>query len=239
MATLTSKRVLESSDSQHVLDVRNVLQDCCERQASCCFKLIHNGFVAPATFVSLHQDTVELQIAVDVDDESPLPRSITCVSFSYRSKFCAFLGCLIEVLPVQGGTQRVLASIPPQLVATNLRQSFRVPVIENSGLETLLQLANQSWRVVQARDIAETGIEIEYAGGDSPELKVGDAVLIELRFRDETVQKSGQIRRISPSRLGVAFDSTSNEHDTLGEGQLSRITLLLQQLWLKNRLKEF
>jgi len=237
MGLLTSKRVLEPVDSANSLESAKVIQDCCERGMACLFKLIHSGSVAPARFLTLVGSNVELQLSMEDDDERLPEQAIACVSFSYQSKFCAFLGCVVEVGPMVAKNQRVTVSIPKQVLTTNLRQSFRVPVIPEAKLETLILLPSQQWLPVQARDIADSGIEVELTAANWPELNVGTAVTIELRFRGESIQKSGKIRRINASIFGIAFDDVVNERERSRDAQLARMTLVLQQLWLKNRTK--
>ncbi|WP_157606042.1 hypothetical protein [Schlesneria paludicola] len=228
---------MDSIDSANSLESAKVLHECCERGTSCRFKLIHNGYVAPARFLTLNGSNVRLQLSVEHDDE-PLPeQAIACISFSYQSKFCAILGCVIEVGPLVAEYQSVTISIPKQVLTTNLRQSFRVPVVPDAGLETRILLPNQQWLPVQARDLADSGIEVELTAADWPELTVGTAVAIELRFRGETLEKPGEVRRINASGFGIAFDDVGSECEAPRDAQLARMTLVLQQLWLKNRTK--
>lgn len=237
MGLLTSKRALDSIGSAASLESAKVLRDCCERGTPCQFKLIHNDYVAAGRFHNLNGWYVDLQLSMEQDDEAVPEQAIACLSFSYQSKFCAVLGYVVEVRSMIASNQSVTVSIPKQVLTTNLRQSFRVPILPDAGLEALILLPSQQWLRVQARDLADSGIEIELNAADWPELKVGTTVTIELRFRGKSVQKLGEIRRIHSSEIGIAFVDSTSDREVSRDVELARMTLVLQQLWLKSRAK--
>ena len=124
-------------------------------------------------------------------------------------------------------------------MTTNLRQSFRVPVIKDSGLRSLIRTADdQTYDDVVVRDIADAGIEIEFSVGNVPELTVGRFLDVELRFRDETIQRRGEVRRVTGNKVGLAFNpQPEDEQENQQAIRMNGLVLAIQQLWLRSRLK--
>ena len=238
MASVTSSRAIGSDDLQSSLDSKKVITECCECSGSCRFQMVHSGYSTPASFVTTSPRGVELRISPENAEEKFSPQSICCVSFPYRTSFCAFLGCLMDVRLLSSGERRLTVSIPQQLMTTNLRQSFRVPVIKDSGLQSLIRTAVDQTYDVVVRDIADAGIEIEFSVGNVPELTVGRFLDVELRFRDETIQRRGEVRRVTGNKVGLAFNpQPEDEQENQQAIRMNGLVLAIQQLWLRSRLK--
>jgi hypothetical protein len=239
MFTFTSNltsRSSNTSDTQCSLDAKRILGECCEQLSACRFQLVHCEYSVHATFAATFPDYIELAVSSSESDEPIHPQAICCISFSYGTSYCAFLGCLIDVRLVQRGEYRVCATTPKQLTVTNLRQSFRVPVIEASGLETTVRNGKGEAFSVVAHDITEQGIEIEFPSGSHHNCSLRSMVNVELKFRGEVVHRMAQVRRVIGDRCGLAFEAPS---DAAGQKQAScmrGIVLSLQQLWLRSRL---
>ena len=130
----------------------------------------------------------------------------------------------------------MIATVPKELTITNLRQSFRVPVIRTAGLETIIRTEDDRTFIVNALDIAEAGLEVEFAGGDTSGLVIGAPVVVELGFRGEVIQRAAEIRRIHAGRCGLLFDNRSDEIGHRQAACVHGLVLSLQQHWLKSRL---
>jgi hypothetical protein len=217
-------------------DPRLVLADCCEQKASCRFQLVHCDYLVRATFVAVHDEWVELQVFWNPGDERIHTQAICCVSFPFGNTCCAFLGCVIDVRHPQPGEIRVFAAIPKQLMVSNLRHKFRVPIVEQAGLETIVRTSQKREFPVIARDITEQSMEVEFAPTDDHGLSVGAMVQIELRFRKDDVQKMAEVRRITGLRCGLSFCGSQEVNGQHTDARLHSLVVSLQQVWLKNRL---
>ena len=234
---ISTSTVAGDSDSTSVeLDVKRVLTDCCAQSASCRFQLVHSEFSMHATFLALHDVALELQLYSEDVGGSLHSEAICCLSFPYGASFCAFLGRLIDVSNLELGERRVLCTVPPQLTVTNLRESFRVPVVEQAGLVTILCTPSNQRFTVSACDITEAGMEINFAAGDDHGLTVGTSVAVELQFRGKVVKRTAEIRRLVRNRCGLSFNRPSGATARQEAEQLRGIVLSLQQVWLKSRL---
>lgn len=234
--TLISSPKSEVVESKNFLDSAKVLNEGCAQRMVCRFETIHNGYSTSATLMKLHPQGIEMRIAVDTSDEPLTEQAICSVSFSTGPTICAFLGHLFDIRVLPSGERKVFLTVPHQIYATNLRKAFRVPVILNSGLETRVWTPDGRKHHVIACDIAEAGIEIEFESGDIPAVEVGSKLEVELRFRNEMVKRTGEIRRVAGPRCGLAFSSNAEEVDRDQAARLSRFVITLQQIWLKNRI---
>jgi hypothetical protein len=237
LLTTTFTRTAETNDARNSDDATKVLSECCEVNAACRLQFAHNGYSARATFVALRPQGIELRLSAEENDEPLLPQAICCVSFPYKTTFCAFLGKLDEVHQLSSGGCRVVATTPKQLTTTNLRQSFRVPVNTEAGLVTTVRMPDDQAFVVQTRDIAESGLEIEFSRKDHPELTVGATLIAELQFRGEVVQRKCEVRRVAGKQCGLLFCRQPNEDEQRPADRMNGMLLSLQQLWLKSRVK--
>lgn len=235
--TQTLARTPETVDSKNYLDSAKVLNECCAQKTVCRFELIHNSYSTSATLIKLHPQGIELRISADDANEPLIEQAICSISFSVGPTICAFLGHVIDVRVLTSHERKVFVTVPDRLFATNLRRSFRVPVVMDSGLEVRVWTADGVKHWVTACDVAESGIEIEFEAGKVPTVKVGGRLEIELRFRDETVKRTAEIRRIAGPRCGLSFGSNVEEVDREQAARLSRFVISLQQIWLKNRIK--
>ena len=237
MTTSTPSRSSEVDGMRYSLDSTRILTECCEQSATCRFQLVHCVYSVHATFVAMHEEWIELQMPPN-EGESPLiQHAICCISFSYGTSYCAFLGCLIDVRRMVPGELQIVVTFPKQLIVTNLRQSFRVPVVEKSGFETLIRTLKDEEYSVIARDITEGGIEVEFPPGTDPGLTIGSTISVEMRFKGEVVQRAATVRRTVDNRCGVAFVNAQDDNAQRQASRMRGMVLSLQQLWLRSRLK--
>ncbi|MEK6257848.1 MAG: hypothetical protein AABP62_04430 [Planctomycetota bacterium] len=88
-----------------------------------------------------------------------------------------------------------------------------------------------------ALNIAETGIEIEFAAREVAPLSVGTLVGIELCFRDEIVHLTGEVRRHQGTHCALMFAEPTSDQSQHKAARLHGMVMSLQQFWLKNRLR--
>lgn len=237
MFTSTSNRPESVDGTRNSLDSTRILSECCEHLATCRFQLVHCVYSVHAKFMELREQWIEIQMPSNDGDSQLIEHAICCVSFSYGTSYCAFLGCLVDIRKNVPGQIRIVATFPKQLIVTNLRRTFRVPVIDNSGLETIIRTSKGEEFTVVTRDITEGGIEFESFTGIDAGISIGSKVSVEMKFRGEVVERSAEVRRVLDNRCGVAFDDIRDDHSQIQALQMRGIVLSLQQLWLRSRVK--
>jgi len=232
-----SDRAMTSGRLQQPVEASLILSECCEQEVSCRLQLVHSGHCVRATLQSLSKHGVLLRVALDDHSDELRFHALCCVAFPHRSSLCAFLGCLLEIRNPDSAGREVVIGMPQLLAVTNLRQSFRVPVVHQSGLQVLFRLPDQRELVAEALNIAESGIEVKFAAKDNPPvLAAGTAVGVELRFRDELVQLTGEVRR-HQGTCAVEFAKPEGDGPQRQAVRLHGMVLSLQQRWLKSRLR--
>jgi hypothetical protein len=235
MASSTSNRSGDIGGGRNSLDSAAILKECCEQSVACRLQLVHCVYSVSATFFTLHEEWVEMVLPKDGESHL-IQHAICCISFTYGTSYCAFLGCLVDVRQHTPGKVRIVATFPKQLTVTNLRQSFRVPVIESSGLETIIRTFDAQEFHVVAHNITESGMEVEFPERTDYGLTPGASVSVELRFRGEIVLRSAEVRRISENYCGLVFASPLDVQSQNAAARMRGIVLSLQQMWLKSRL---
>lgn len=235
MTAITSSLSAAPVDPRH-MGTAAILDDCCANSVVCRFQLAHSGDSMTASFHSQSRQGIEFVVSPPENGRFPRSQAIVCVSFPFRTSFCAFLVCVTDVQQLNSGKCLVVSTVPEDVTITNLRQSFRVPVIRHSGLETILRTSDDQTFHVNALDIAESGIEVEFEAGTDSGLAVGSSVIVELRFRGEVIQRTAEVRRIYADRCGLYFENSADESGHRVAARLHGLVLAIQQLWLKSRL---
>jgi len=187
--------------------------------------------------IKIQPQGLELRMSSDDRSEPVLTQAICCVSFSNGMSYSAFVGLVLDVRSHKTGERDVVVAIPPQILTTNQRHSFRVPVIKDSGLETVISTPDKRRFDVTTRDIAETGIEFEFGTDECPSLVAGTSLDVELRLRGEIVQRRGEVRRAIGNVCGLSFNALSDEDGCRRVARMNGFVLTLQQMWLKSRMK--
>lgn len=213
-----------------------ILAECCEQKRTCRFQMVHNGFSASASFAVLQPNEITLLVSRS-DAALLVPQAICCVSFPHNGTYCAFLSNLLDVRENNFASRKISVAVPKQLVSTNLRQSFRVPIVPEAAFEAAVSLADDQWMTVRAIDIAQTGLEVELPESDTASLSIGDIVNSEFRFHEDVVRHYCEVKRVSGRRIGLAFVVADEEEDRVKANVVSNIVISLQQVWLRNRTK--
>ncbi len=238
MVSLVPTTATEPAGPQRELDALPILKEGCTFATTTRLQLVHSGHSVTATLRSVTTTGVVLRIATDDHTDELSPHALCCVAFPHRTSLCAFLGCLLEIRNSDEVGREVVVALPQRLVVTNLRRSFRVPVVSDSGLIVVLRRDDRSLCHVTARNMAENGIEVEFdSDREVPSLPLGTVLAIELHFHQEQIHLTGEVGRQQGSHCGLLFSTRSGEAAQQQSARLHGVVLSLQQLWLKSRLR--
>ena len=228
----------EVAAPQREADALPILNDSCAFRTTCRLQLVHSGHSVTATLQSVTASGLVFRIAKDDHSDELFPHALCCIAFPHRTSLCAFLGCLLEIRNSDESGREVVVAVPQRLVVTNLRKSFRVPVVSGSKLLVILKQAGlPPWKVT-AGNIAETGIEVEFpTDSDVPTLPLGTVVEVELHFRQEQLRLTASVRHQQGPECGLLFVAATGAESQHQTERLHGIVLSLQQLWLKSRLQ--
>lgn len=221
------------------VDVGSVLKDSCEAGTTCRVMFVHSGQSMPAVLESVEGSRVQVRIACDALENGIVPRSLVCLSFPHRASLYAFFACILDVYSTEGSRTSLFVERPSRLTVVNLRRSFRVPVVFQSGLQADACVCGRQSVSVNALNVAETGIEFEFAPSDNPPvLEVGTPIKLTLRFRNEFVEMAGEVKRHQGQSCAVMFTSAMDAALQSDDSRWHTIVVALQQLWLKSRLRK-
>lgn len=238
MASSVHSPAAEATPLQREADALPILNDSCAYMTTCRLQLVHSGHSVTATLRSVTASGLVLRIAQDDHSDELFRHALCCVAFPHRTSFCAFLGWLLEIRNADEAGREVVVAVPQRLVITNLRKSFRVPVVSDSGLRVVLQRAGLPLSNVTPKNITETGIEVEFPTDcEVPLLPVGIVVDVELHFRQEQLRLAATVRHQEGPLYGLLFVPEIRAEIHHQTHRLHGIVLSLQQLWLKSRLQ--
>lgn len=235
MPPTAATRAIEVDDSSHAIAPSQILRSCCENNYSCCFQIVQHEWSSPANFLRISPAGLEVLIATDEGRDVLRIGTICCISFPYELSFCVFLASISDLLIKGGNEFRIVLPVPQQIKVSNLRRLYRVPIISDAELTVTVKLSDDRSQRVHARDIAESGIEIDFGDGELPALNIGMLLGIELNYRDESAQRKAEVRRLDGTRCGLLFRPPSADVEREQSAALHNIVMSLQQLWLKSR----
>ena len=210
-----------------------VLHECCERKMLCRLHLLHNGQTIGAKFHASQSDRVVLHVDGQRVD-SLQPDALVCVAFPFQQSLCAFLSCVKKVRDGDAALE-VHFDLPATLTATNLRRSFRVPVVPNADVELTMRLPDGTQIDGELLNMSESGVEVNLATDDL-RLSVDVEVQAELRFRGEHLEFAAIVRRRHQSRRALQFYVSHTPDSRPRVAALQRVVRSLEQIWLKSRL---
>jgi hypothetical protein len=211
-----------------------ILTDCCQRQASCRLHLLHKGRVIDSTFVSLQPGCITVAFTNTSRDDSPPTGSLCCVTFPYRQSLHAFLAG-VQIAISDGTATEVQLDLPASLSVTNLRRTYRVPVVRESGVELIVHLPDGRRIPSEILNLSEAGAEVTLPADDIP-LPVDTEIRCDLKFRDDTLEVPAIVRRRQQAHCGFQFALIRVPESRRAIATLQRMVRSLEQVWLKNRL---
>lgn len=217
----------------HSVPAAPILQDCCARSVACRLHLLHSGQFADARFHLCNDDRLVVHVApCDLDDTLQID-ALCCVAFPFNTSLYAFLDCIKNVRDGSVAVE-ILFARPTVLTATNLRKSFRVPVIRADEVHVEMRLPDGTRMAAIPVNVSESGIEIEL-GPDDTRLQVDTEVQFSLRFRDDTVYIPAIVQRRQQSRRALKFQPNFLPDSRQRIAMLNRVIRALEQVWLKSR----
>lgn len=228
--------VSDQKNPQQAPSHKKILIDCCDQKRACRFLMLHSGFSAKAIFAAFNTNDVTLLVSRE-EATTLIPQAICCVSFPHNGSYCAFLSNLIEATEGNADHFKATLSLPNQLVTTNLRQSFRVPVLPEAEFKAAISPNDDQWFAVIPIDIAQTGLEIELGEKTEFAPAIGDVVNAEFGLNAETVRRRCEVRRIAGPRVGLSFVESDDKADLEKATAISSMVISLQQVWLRSRVK--
>lgn len=220
--------------SAHVARPLPLLHDCCEQTTSCRLHLLHTGDQVPAMFQAVSQRQLIVRVAESYQAASLHVDALCCISFPVQQSFCAFLGRVTGNVMTAAGAE-IAFTLPQVIESTNLRRSFRVPIVQEAHVELVVCTRGRMRLSALPVNASDSGLEAQLTTDEAP-IEVNDPVRLDIRFRKDMVELPAVVRRREASRFGFELDlpAIPDSRERLAAWQ--RMVRSLEQVWLKNRL---
>jgi len=209
-----------------------MLATSCDALLSAVVILPDFDFTSHARFAELTDDSVSLDLVSDVTDEPKLLATCT-VSFYREGRAHIFISSVREFgRPNAGGFPRLVLRLPKQIVGTDVRETFRVPVVESAPLEVALTAGGGGPYQPRALDVSLGGMQLEFSADADPDLAVGTPCSVSLTLAKAVVELDGEIRRRSKHQYGVFFSGILKAGELRPPDTYRAIIIALERLWL-------
>ena len=124
---------------------------------------------------------------------------------------------------------------PTNALSAKGRSVFRIPLIEDHGLEVRVVLDEGRAVVADGVDISIAGTQVQFPPEEDPQLRVGDVVGIELCHGLRSIQLNGLVRRRADAGYGFSFPGCMTEGELSPRPELQEMVAILQRHWLDHR----
>lgn len=128
---------------------------------------------------------------------------------------------------------------PPEETETqtqdeNRRESFRVPVIEDSGLRVTL-ISGKERCESKPTNISMTGVFVEVPKDRTIPLDINDELRARLSMNKTEIELEAIVRRIEPNGFGLFFPEAFKGEHVDPPPTVRRIVMDLQRRWMMHR----
>ncbi|MCP4677601.1 MAG: hypothetical protein GY854_19215 [Deltaproteobacteria bacterium] len=213
------------------------LQQLCDKQRYSSIMLPDLGAIYEGCFFELCETSITIKVYSEVVTE-PVRFGACCISYYQNNRSCVFISHVLEYNHDPAWDYpRLTIGLPNMVATTETRKAFRVPVIEDSGLELTLTTTDGQKSSPTAENISFGGLFVTYAQGDDPQLEVGSKIEAELRLLDHQVRVKSEIRSRREQSYGLFFFELVRDDDFDPPDSLRAIINVLERLWIQNKRK--
>lgn len=222
------------STTTDAAEIARLVKDWCDRRVRAEVMCGASGTVLFACFGATAEGAVRLDV-VGGDPCPTLPLSLCIVTLHMgtvaRVFFASLLGC-----EGTASKRSVWLQMPRAVAGADGRFTFRVPIFDDSGLETSLALGKGSWLGVKALDLSLTGVRVELPVGCPVVLNPDVLSRLKLEHAVGSVELEASVRRAEPPVYGLMFsDLVRPGGEIVASNQLASIVNALEHAWLRER----
>ena len=226
----------ESKDPiQH--DVVPTLQKCCAQSLPAMLVPLDDTAAYSALFSVLTDDSVVFAIPAEFGEAMFRHLAFCLVSFSSGGGTKGFFARVRELKhdPKSSDPMELHLELPAQILSTDRRSLFRIPVLGDHGLQVKLFAEDgESWSVTPI-DIGMGGILLCFPVGQDPELPTGTQLKVELRLAGKVATLAGEVRHRRSGRYGLFFEKVSHRGEIVPSPTLEAIASVLEMRFLRQR----
>jgi len=213
-----------------------LLRDCCSCGAPAIILSPEMGAVCHARFTAVSPESVTLDLS---EGTNLLPEGTRCcISFSHGGSSCAYFATVLEYQHVPPPEpSHLILEITAKVIGTEARTAYRVPIGKKPA--PCARLSTQDGQILLPIpiDISLTGILVEFATAEDPDLTPSEEVDLELHLGDDTVHLRAEVRRRDGHRYGLFFPETVTKCGVQAPQSLRNIVENLERAWLQKRVR--
>ena len=192
------------------------------------------NLVIQGRFAAIAENTVTFDLT-DRPAEELRPLTVCCITLYRNGRAFLFASLVREYTPrLAGRLARVVVRLPDKVVGSDMRESFRVPVMAGVDIRCTLRLGDQSWPT-SVVDVSLGGIQLEFRPGQEPDLEVGRHVTLDLALGPDAATLKAEVRRKQDRRVGLFFYEHFHFDEFRSPDAFRRIVLALERHWLATR----
>jgi hypothetical protein len=188
-------------------------------------------------FAAASADGVTLVIDPDAEEVCFESLSRCLVSFADMNGINAFFAQVRALEHEQDSEKAALLQLllPSQILSTECRSVFRVPVVPDHDLHVQLTTGDgRTWPVAPV-DISMGGILISFPVGEDPGLGIGAQLTVQLCLGKEAMSLAGTVCHRRSRHYGLFFRDTLRRGEIVPCASLRAIVKQLETHWLQRR----
>jgi hypothetical protein len=207
----------------------------CEARSPAVLLFADAALVCHARFSGSTRDEVFLHIPDRFRDPAIRPLTVCCVSFNWATRARVFLEPVVDVVPDTDGL-RAIVRMPQEIVTTESRFSFRVPIVD-AGLRATVRMGEESVRA-DVVDVSLTGAQIEFAKDEDPDFELDRVFDVELSLDNSRATQRATVRRRRGHSYGLFFENVLHRGRIVAPDDLVELVRCAEQRWLQQRTGE-
>ena len=217
-------------------DIEAAILTCARLHTTCNIHLVHRGILFDAEIVNLNDDVISIMETSSVERGDLEPLSLVCVNFILNGKAASFLSTISEQRGRSRGErdQFIHIQVPDSICTIQARTSFRVPVLENSGLVITVQIGTSRYHPT-ATNFSRYGAMLRFDPSDKVHWLPGEEGNITLRLGDLIIETTVVLRWKSLHYNGVYFKNPRVVVGADPAKQLVELSAKLEKIWQQRR----
>ncbi len=213
------------------------LQQCCDDRAPAVIISLTNTVVCKGRFASITKmgDSIVFQFMETPPVEFE-PLSICCVSYVQGGRGWLCVTSVREFWHADDESEHVRLAVrtPESLIATEARQSLRVPILPESGLGVQIHAEHGELRAPKAVNVSLGGMLVRVAP-ETPPLEIGARLTVDLWLGADELTVKAVVQRRDEGGYGLRFPAFFPHDSAHLPEPFRNIVRALEKRWLRER----
>jgi len=148
------------------------------------------------------------------------------------------VGSVIREPTLVNGRHLVLVEAGQKLLRADARRTYRVPVIEEAGLQAVVRGADNARYFIEAHDISQGGLGGELVDAPTDVLPLGEPAQVALRCGKNRVWLDAEVRFRRGNMIGLFFPGVWHRDELEAPPELRAIVRIVELAWVRHQAAE-